>query len=81
MFFFSLSPFLVASRMEYLYIATDRIFVSCVMEGRGAIIGIVFGFLTSVFVMESLCLRAEMLDVKRLLRQREFGACMMELIS
>ena len=36
--FFSLSPFLVASGMEYLYIATDRIFVSCVMEGRGAII-------------------------------------------
>ena len=60
--------------MEYFYIATDRIFVSCVMEGRAAIIVNVFGFLTSVFVMESLCLRAEMLDV-------EFGACMLELIS
>ena len=67
--FFSLSPFLVANGMEeaYRYIAADRFFVSCVMEGRGAIIVNCVGFLTSVFVMESLYLRTEMLDV-------EFGA-------
>ena len=68
--------------MEYLYIAIGRIFIFLC---HGAIIvNYVWVSYIFVFVMESFCLRAEMLglDVELgLPKQREFGAWMMELES
>ena len=60
--------------MEYLYIATDRICVSCVMEGHRAII------VNCVWV-SYICIRDGIFMSQSRDLDVDFGACMMELIS
>ena len=60
--------------MEYLHIATDKIFVSFVMEGHEAII------VNCVWVFY-ICIRDGIFMSQSRDLDVDFGACMMELIS